>query len=50
MKYFQYHLPTDIERESMATITRELAQMGVVIQEENEAVVKRVIHTTADFE
>ena len=50
MRYFQYHLPTDIERESMATITRELAQMGAVIQEENEAVVKRVIHTTADFE
>ena len=50
MKHFQYHLPTDIERESMATIARELGQMGAVIPEENEAVVKRVIHTTADFE
>ena len=50
MKHFQYQLPTDIERESMATIARELGQMGAVIPEDNEAVVKRVIHTTADFE
>lgn len=43
-------LPGEIERVSMATIQEELDQMGIVIPAENEAVVKRVIHTTADFD
>ena len=43
-------LPADIERTSMAIITRELAERGIVIPEENVAVVRRVIHTTADFD
>ena len=50
MNQFQYQLPNDIERQSMATIGEELEQMGAVIPAENEAVVKRVIHTTADFD
>lgn len=46
----EHVLPADIERTSMDIIGRELAQNGVVLPAENEAVVKRVIHTTADFE
>ena len=43
-------LPGDIERTSMAIIQEELDRMGVVLPEEIAAVVKRVIHTTADFD
>ena len=46
----QHHLPADIERTSMRIITEELAQCGLTILPENAAVVKRVIHTTADFD
>lgn len=46
----QHHLPADIERTSMGIITAELAARGLQIPEENAAVVKRVIHTTADFD
>lgn len=46
----QHVLPADIERTSMRIIAEELREKGIVIPPENEAVVKRVIHTTADFE
>ena len=46
----QHHLPADIERTSMRIITGELAQRGLDIPPENAPVVKRVIHTTADFD
>ena len=46
----QHHLPADIERTSMGIITRELAGRGLTIPPENAAIVKRVIHTTADFD
>ena len=42
--------PADIERTSMAIIAEELKARGIVLPQENEAVVKRVIHTTADFD
>lgn len=42
--------PEEIERASMAIITRELRERGIVLPEEHAAVVKRVIHTTADFD
>ena len=42
--------PGDIERASMEIITDELARRGILIPPEREAVVKRVIHTTADFD
>ncbi|WP_334298189.1 precorrin-8X methylmutase [Anaerotignum sp.] len=42
--------PADIEKTSMAIIEAELQEKGIVLPEENAAVVKRVIHTTADFE
>ena len=34
----------------MAIIQAELDRMGVVLPEEQGAVIKRVIHTTADFD
>jgi len=40
--------PMDIEKESFATITRELGDR--VIDPEQAPILKRVIHTTADFE
>ena len=46
----QHHLPADIERTSMGLITAEPAARRLDIQHENAAVVKRVIHTTADFD
>lgn len=42
--------PADIERESMRIIGEELAQRGLALAPGTEAVVKRVIHTTADFD
>ena len=46
----RHTLPGDIERTSMSIITAELAERGIVLPPENEAIVKRVIHTTADFD
>ena len=46
----KHTLPEDIERTSMSIITQELSERGIVLPEENAAVVKRVIHTTADFD
>jgi precorrin-8X/cobalt-precorrin-8 methylmutase len=40
--------PMDIERESFATITRELGDR--VLDPEQAPIIKRVIHTTADFD
>ena len=42
--------PDDIEKTSMAIIDDELRMRGITIPEENYAVTRRVIHTTADFE
>ena len=42
--------PSDIERESMSIIEAELKQRGIDIPAEHSFVIKRVIHTTADFE
>lgn len=41
-------LPGEIEKRSFAILTEELGQ--IAIPPEHEAVVKRVIHTTADFD
>ena len=46
----KHHLPADIERTSMFIIESELKERGIVLPPETQAVVKRVIHTTADFE
>ena len=45
-----YTRPADIERESMRIIGQELGELGITLPPETEAVVKRVIHTTADFD
>jgi len=41
--------PSEIEAESFRIITKTLDEMNVFIPEDVSAVVKRVIHTTADF-
>ena len=46
----QHHLPADIERTSISIITRELDELGLTPPPATAAVVKRVIHTTADFD
>ncbi len=46
----RHTLPGDIERTSMSIIAAELKERGIVLPPEHEAVVKRVIHTTADFD
>ena len=45
----KHTLPADIERTSMAIITQELAAAGIELPPQHAAVVKRVIHTTADL-
>lgn len=40
----------DIEKRSFEIISGILADEGIVLDPENELVIKRVIHTTADFE
>ena len=46
----QHLLPADIERTSLSIITAELDELGLTPPPETAAVVKRVIHTTADFD
>lgn len=41
-------LPMEIEKRSFEIITQELG--GRVLKKEQEPIIKRVIHTTADFE
>lgn len=43
-------LPEDIERTSMSIIARELRERGIVLPKEHAAVIRRVIHATADFD
>jgi len=47
---FEIVKPMDIERRSFEMISEILEDDGITLQPENEAVIKRVIHTTADFE
>lgn len=46
----QHTQPADIERTSMSIIEQELRDRGISLPGEIAPVVKRVIHTTADFE
>ncbi|MCR4650043.1 MAG: precorrin-8X methylmutase [Lachnospiraceae bacterium] len=43
-------LPKDIEKRSFQIIEEELIKQNIVIPEENSAVIKRAIHTSADFD
>ncbi len=42
-------LPGEIERRSFEIIQEELEAMGKTLDKEQELVIKRTIHTTADF-
>lgn len=50
MNEIKYTRPADIERASMEIIRTELAARGLAVAPENEAVVLRAIHATADFD
>ena len=50
MNIYEYTKPPDIEKESMRIIESELAERGIQVPDVNLNVVKRVIHTTADFD
>ena len=42
--------PMDIEKRSFEIISSILAEQGTELDPQNELVIKRVIHTTADFD
>ena len=50
MAELEYVKPAEIETRSFEIISRELDERGVKLDPENELVIKRVIHTSADFE
>ena len=46
----EYVLPTEIEKRSFEIIGKELKDMGITLDREQEPITKRVIHTSADFD
>ena len=46
----QHINPSDIEKTSFSIISHELEEKNILLPEELAPVIKRVIHTTADFE
>ncbi|MBP3754242.1 MAG: precorrin-8X methylmutase [Lachnospiraceae bacterium] len=42
--------PAEIEKRSFEIISSELEEKGIVLPKENELVIKRCIHTSADFD
>ena len=50
MKDIEYVLPEEIEKRSFDIIGEELRQRNICIPQEEENIVKRVIHTSADFD
>ena len=46
----RYGRPAEIENASMEIIARELRERGISLPQENAAIVRRVIHATADFD
>lgn len=47
---YKYTRPAEIEANSMRIIEKEMADRGIEVPEDRLAIVRRVIHTTADFE
>lgn len=43
-------LPAEIEKRSFEIITEELAEAGIVLPEKEAPIIKRCIHTSADFD
>lgn len=50
MRKIEYVLPDEIEKRSFEIISEELLARNISIPKEEEPIVKRVIHTSADFE
>lgn len=50
MNGIEFVLPNEIEKRSFEIITKELEERGITLEKENEMVIKRAIHTSADFE
>lgn len=50
MNNIEYLLPEEIEKRSFEIISRELESRGIKLPQEEAAVTKRVIHTSADFD
>lgn len=50
MVKIEHYRPMDIEKQSFAIISEELKNMGKELPRQYEMIIKRVIHTTADFE
>ncbi len=50
MEEIIYCKPGDIEKKSLEIIGEELKRRDIILPREHEAVIRRVIHTTADFE
>ncbi len=46
----EHVMPQDIEKRSFEIITRELEEKNIKIDEDKAFLIKRAIHTTADFE
>lgn len=46
----EYSNPVGIEKRSMEIIAEELKKRGIIPNPETDTIVRRVIHTTADFE
>ena len=46
----EYLLPDEIEKRSFEIISEELLQKGIELPAEEEMIIKRVIHTSADFD
>ena len=46
----EYLLPEEIEKRSFEIISEELLQNGIKLPPEEEMIIKRVIHTSADFD
>lgn len=50
MEQLELILPHEIEQRSFEIITQELEEKNIVLDRTQEAIIKRVIHTSADFE
>ena len=46
---FEYVRPEEIEKRSFEIITEELKEQGIILTGDTAPVIKRVIHTSADF-
>ena len=46
----EHILPGEIEKRSFEIISEELAERGICLPEDRDLIIRRAIHTTADFE